>query len=66
MSKSHKARHGMHCKQGKDNILESRHQKKANTDRKRRTHRALRRTGKLTRKRGSWSFHKMAVPPIEE
>jgi hypothetical protein len=66
MSDSHKSRHGMHCKHWKDGILVSRHQVEANTKRKRRTNRTLRRTGKQSHKRGAWNFHKQVVPSTKE
>lgn len=44
----------------------ARTQAKANTGRKRRTNRALRRTGREMFKRGAWNFHKRSVPAIEE
>ena len=44
----------------------AKNQAKANTGRKRRTNRALRRTEKTPFKRGAWSYRKMIIPSIEE
>ena len=44
----------------------AKNQAKANTGRKRRTNRTLRRTGKMPFKRGAWSYRKIRVPSTEE